>query len=79
MSEAPKKIWVEHEYREWSPNISDFEKYDGKITHYIRADIVEEMRRAMIAYMERFPSVFGAPYRVVDDYKKAIKLLEGEE
>ena len=43
-----------------------------------RDDIAEAMRDAMVAYMEQFPSTFGAPYRVVDDYKKAIKLLENQ-
>ena len=72
---APKKIWIDpdwnrHPYWESFPI--------GNMSEYIRADIVEEMRRAMVAYMERFPSVFGAPYKVVDDYKKAIRLLEEE-
>ena len=69
---APKKIWIDDD---WDTYISEPKH---KADQYIRSDIVEEMRRAMVAYMERFPSVFGAPYKVVDDYKKAIKLLEEE-
>lgn len=72
MSEAPKKIWAiqgtHHPY--W--RLKEF----PNTVQYIRADIVEEMQRAMVAYMEQFPSVFGAPYKVVDDYKKALKALE---
>ena len=73
MSEAPKILW--YDVQECSAGAAQF--YPDEVK-YVRADIVEEMRRAMIAYMKRFPSVFGAPYRVVDDYKKAIKLLEEE-
>ena len=73
---APKKIWTSEDQLWWD-SIVPGEPTDG-LTEYVRRDIVEEMRRAMVAYMERFPSVFGAPYKVVDDYKKAIKLLEEE-
>ena len=72
MIEAPSRIWIDPE-----GTISRV-KIISEDVEYIRADIVYEMRRTMVAYMERFPSVFGAPYKVVDDYKKAIKLLEEE-
>ena len=71
---APKKIWVWDYAADQMVN----DKPDSTDVMYVRGDIVEEMQRAMVAYMERFPSVFGAPYKVVDDYKKAIKLLEEE-
>lgn len=44
--DAPKKIWVEHEYREWSFKPSDFE--DGtETTPYIRADLVDGLVKAL--------------------------------
>ena len=43
---APKKIWAEHEYREWSFKPSDFE--DGtETTPYIRADLVYGLVEAL--------------------------------
>ena len=72
MTNAPKTIWVDPGLAEDLEEKSEFIEE----VQYIRADIAEAMRDAMVAYMEQFPSTFGAPYRVVDDYKKAIKLLE---
>ena len=46
MSEAPKKIWVEQDFRDWAVDPLDYAQ-GTKLTQYIRADIVEEMREAL--------------------------------
>ena len=40
MSKAPKKIWID-------PHVGTSPYADNRITQYIRADIVEEMREAL--------------------------------
>ncbi len=58
MNEAPKKIWVEHEYREWSFKPSDFE--DGtETTQYIRADLVDELVGALEFFVNDYEGAEG--------------------
>jgi len=46
MSEAPKKIWAEQEYRDWSVDPLDY-AYGTELIPYIRADIVDELVAAL--------------------------------
>ena len=77
MTEAPKQIWAEHEYREWSFKPSDFE--DGtETTQYIRADLVD----GLVEALEGLLSCPDDPVEIMEKViaaKKALAALKALE
>ena len=46
MSEAPKKIWAEQEFRDWAVDPLDYAS-GTELTQYIRADLVDGLVEAL--------------------------------
>ena len=69
MSEAPKKIWAEQEFRDWAVDPLDYAS-GTELTQYIRADIVEEMRDKLITASQVFRA-YQAHHEAKGDMGKA--------
>ena len=76
MSEAPKKIWVEQEFRDWAVDPLDYAQ-GTELTQYIRADIVEEMRVALLGLIADFV-INGYTDDDIEKAQAALKRLEEE-
>ena len=77
MSEAPKKLWIDPDYLEDETDCISKVKVLDRDIQYIRADIVEEMRKALLGLIADFV-INGYTDDDIEKARVALKRLEEE-